>query len=170
MIFSLLIPLTTQRCDAAKPICGPCADHPKEDPCEYQDAKVRSRYQHLEDTIKELQERLAEHESPQQSAPPVLLQNPYAGPSSAPSTSLVHLPGSGEIATPISPFSNDVVLAVGKLSQSSYVGNNATNASLTDSPANVSVSTAPNVNVSVNCRPCYRPLESHIYLSYRTPQ
>ncbi|KAF4567212.1 hypothetical protein EYR36_010829 [Pleurotus pulmonarius] len=65
------------KCDGAKPICGPCMRHPKDDGCEYSDAQGRSRTKVLEETIQSLQARLDELQNPQDSTPSVTLHDPY---------------------------------------------------------------------------------------------
>ncbi|KAL0065433.1 hypothetical protein AAF712_007497 [Marasmius tenuissimus] len=64
------------KCDGARPICGPCERHPKDDPCEYADGPGRSRTRVLEDAVSRLEARLREYENPDES-PSVALHNPY---------------------------------------------------------------------------------------------
>lgn len=81
MPFSLLAKSLThfviQKCDGLRPICGPCARHPKDDPCEYADGPGRSRTKVLEDTVSRLEARLRELENPELSSPSVTLHDPY---------------------------------------------------------------------------------------------
>ncbi|KAJ6621028.1 hypothetical protein B0H10DRAFT_2019704 [Mycena sp. CBHHK59/15] len=49
------------KCDGVRPLCGPCARVPKEDPCEFTD--ITSRTKELEDTVYRLQSRINELES-----------------------------------------------------------------------------------------------------------
>ncbi|KAF7312833.1 hypothetical protein MKEN_00967000 [Mycena kentingensis (nom. inval.)] len=65
------------KCDGAKPVCGPCLRHPKDDDCEYNDGPNRSRTKALEDTVSRLEARLHELENPDASAPSVTLYDPY---------------------------------------------------------------------------------------------
>ncbi|KAG7087565.1 hypothetical protein E1B28_013520 [Marasmius oreades] len=65
------------KCDGARPICGPCQRHPKDDPCEFADGPGRSRTRVLEDTVSRLEARLREYENPDET-PPVALHNPYS--------------------------------------------------------------------------------------------
>ncbi|KAJ3866117.1 hypothetical protein EV359DRAFT_37269 [Lentinula novae-zelandiae] len=65
-----------QRCDGARPICGPCQRTPKDDPCEYADGPGRSRTRALEETVSRLEARLRELEHPEET-PPMALHNPY---------------------------------------------------------------------------------------------
>ncbi|KIY46399.1 hypothetical protein FISHEDRAFT_47339 [Fistulina hepatica ATCC 64428] len=67
------------RCDAVRPICGPCSQHPKEDPCEY-DGAGRSRTRALEETVSRLEARIHELENPGLSTPSVTLYHPYSSP------------------------------------------------------------------------------------------
>jgi hypothetical protein len=73
-----LIPGLSQKCDGAKPICGPCLRHPKDDACEYSDGPGRSRTKALEDQVSRLEARLQELENPEASTPSVKLHDPYA--------------------------------------------------------------------------------------------
>ncbi|KAJ7658625.1 hypothetical protein DFH06DRAFT_1090136 [Mycena polygramma] len=67
------------RCDARKPICGPCCKHPKDDECEYSDTVGGgSRTRALEDTVRSLEARLYELEHPEDCTPSVTLFDPYA--------------------------------------------------------------------------------------------
>ncbi|KAF9264589.1 hypothetical protein L218DRAFT_231018 [Marasmius fiardii PR-910] len=65
------------KCDGARPICGPCQRHPKDDPCEYADGPGRSRTRVLEDTVSRLEARLREYENPDET-PSMALHNPYS--------------------------------------------------------------------------------------------
>ncbi|KAL0579394.1 hypothetical protein V5O48_002619 [Marasmius crinis-equi] len=67
------------KCDGARPICGPCQRHPKDDPCEFADGPGRSRTRVLEDTVSRLEARLREYENPDET-PSVALHNPYSQP------------------------------------------------------------------------------------------
>ncbi|KAJ7063734.1 hypothetical protein C8F01DRAFT_88862 [Mycena amicta] len=49
------------KCDGARPICGPCSKHPKDDECEYTDGPAR----------------LQELERPEENTPSVTLYDPY---------------------------------------------------------------------------------------------
>ncbi|KAH8831717.1 hypothetical protein DL96DRAFT_844730 [Flagelloscypha sp. PMI_526] len=71
------------KCDGQRPQCTPCATHPKDDPCEYQDGP-RSRSKALEDRITFLESRIFELEHPDQTPSMELLQ-PYRA-SSLPSS------------------------------------------------------------------------------------
>ncbi|KAJ4479791.1 hypothetical protein C8J55DRAFT_514391 [Lentinula edodes] len=64
------------RCDGARPICGPCQQSPKEDPCEYADGPGRSRARVLEETVSRLEARLREYEHPEET-PSMELYDPY---------------------------------------------------------------------------------------------
>lgn len=66
------------KCDGAKPVCGPCRRHPKEDECEYSDGPGRSRTKALEEQVLRLESRLQELENPEASTPSVKLHDPYA--------------------------------------------------------------------------------------------
>lgn len=66
-----------QKCDGAKPVCGPCRRHPKEDECEYADGPGRSRTKALEEQVLRLEARLQELENPEATTPSVKLHDPY---------------------------------------------------------------------------------------------
>lgn len=94
------------KCDGAKPICGPCKLHPRDDECEYADGPGRSRTKVLEDTVSRLEARLLELENPEASTPSVLLHDPYRGYSQRLSTSPpVHIPETSLVFGQLSPFS-----------------------------------------------------------------
>ncbi|KAJ7577614.1 hypothetical protein C8J56DRAFT_1112945 [Mycena floridula] len=65
------------KCDGARPICGPCETHPKDDPCEFTDGPGRSRTRLLEATITRLEERIRELEQPERAGPSMVLHDPY---------------------------------------------------------------------------------------------
>nr|GAT54467.1 predicted protein [Mycena chlorophos] len=67
-----------QKCDGAKPICGPCLRAPKDDECEYADGPTRSRTKALEDTVQRLEARLHELEHPDETTPSITLYDPYS--------------------------------------------------------------------------------------------
>ncbi|KAF9017738.1 hypothetical protein BDZ89DRAFT_1140522 [Hymenopellis radicata] len=71
------------KCDGAKPICGPCLRHPKDDECEYADSPRRSRTKQLEDQVARLEARLRDLEQPELPSP-IILHNPYEDPAQAP--------------------------------------------------------------------------------------
>ncbi|KAG6896393.1 hypothetical protein C0992_008602 [Termitomyces sp. T32_za158] len=66
------------KCDGAKPLCGPCQKHPKDDDCEYADGPGKSRTKVLEDTVSRLEARLRDLEHPEESTPSVALHDPYS--------------------------------------------------------------------------------------------
>ncbi|KAJ3807085.1 hypothetical protein F5876DRAFT_48776 [Lentinula aff. lateritia] len=65
-----------QKCDGVRPICGPCVQSPKDDPCEYNNAPGRSRARVLEETVSRLKARLREYEHPEET-PSMELHDPY---------------------------------------------------------------------------------------------
>ncbi|KAF9264592.1 hypothetical protein L218DRAFT_998554 [Marasmius fiardii PR-910] len=99
------------KCDGARPICGPCQRHPKDDPCEYADGPGRSRTRVLEDTVSRLEARLREYENPDET-PSMALHSPYSTtPSEAQSLhlSVPSMPFGEPIsshASPSSPFAS----------------------------------------------------------------
>ncbi|KAJ7646877.1 hypothetical protein FB45DRAFT_677487, partial [Roridomyces roridus] len=66
-----------QKCDGVKPVCGQCTRAPKDDDCEYQEGRSRSRTKVLEDTVARLEARLQELEHPEENTPSVTLYDPY---------------------------------------------------------------------------------------------
>ncbi|KAH7878786.1 uncharacterized protein C8R40DRAFT_1166772 [Lentinula edodes] len=64
------------KCDGVQPMCGPCQQNPKEDPCEYANAPGRSRARVLEETVSRLEARLREYEHPEET-PSMELYDPY---------------------------------------------------------------------------------------------
>ncbi|KAJ3849410.1 hypothetical protein EV368DRAFT_47391, partial [Lentinula lateritia] len=64
------------KCDGVRPICGPCVQSPKDDPCEYNNAPGRSRARVLEETVSLLKARLREYEHPEET-PSMELHDPY---------------------------------------------------------------------------------------------
>lgn len=95
-----------QKCDATKPICGPCLRHPKDDPCEYSDGTGRSRTKVLEDTVSRLEARLHELEHPDETTPSVTLQDPYTQPQQREVPKLLLLsPPESQAYSPLPPFS-----------------------------------------------------------------
>ncbi|TRM56864.1 hypothetical protein BD626DRAFT_540943 [Schizophyllum amplum] len=65
------------KCDGARPVCGPCMKHPKDDECEF-DGPGRSRTKALEEQVNRLQSRIQELEHPGESTPSVTLHEPYS--------------------------------------------------------------------------------------------
>ncbi|KAJ3872729.1 hypothetical protein F5051DRAFT_338810 [Lentinula edodes] len=65
-----------RKCDGVRPICGPCQQSPKDDPCEYANAPGRSRARVLEETVSRLEARLREYEHPEET-PSMELYDPY---------------------------------------------------------------------------------------------
>ncbi|KIL56900.1 hypothetical protein M378DRAFT_435252 [Amanita muscaria Koide BX008] len=98
-----------QKCDGAKPTCGPCRKHPKEDDCEYSDGPTRSRTQILEETVSRLEARLYELEHPNETTPSVTLHDPYGrlheADLQAYSPPLLSFSDSGSGMSPFSPIS-----------------------------------------------------------------
>ena len=66
-----------QKCDGARPVCGPCLKHPKDDECEY-DGPGRSRTKALEEQVHRLESRIQELENPGETTPSVTLHEPYS--------------------------------------------------------------------------------------------
>ncbi|KAF8633206.1 hypothetical protein AX15_001474 [Amanita polypyramis BW_CC] len=97
------------KCDGAKPVCGPCRRHPKEDECEYSDGPTRSRTQILEETVSRLEARLYELEHPNETTPSVMLHDPYSRAhereSRTYSPPLLTFSDSGSGLSPFSPLS-----------------------------------------------------------------
>ncbi|KAF7329527.1 hypothetical protein MKEN_00215200 [Mycena kentingensis (nom. inval.)] len=89
---SVLLLTILQRCDGAKPVCGPCLRHPKDDECEYNDGPHRSRTKALEDTVSRLEARLHELENPDASTPSVTLFDPYTTPYPPPPPGRLSIP------------------------------------------------------------------------------
>ncbi|KAI5827875.1 hypothetical protein K523DRAFT_308419 [Schizophyllum commune Tattone D] len=65
------------KCDGARPVCGPCLKHPKDDECEY-DGPGRSRTKALEEQVHRLESRIQELENPGETTPSVTLHEPYS--------------------------------------------------------------------------------------------
>ncbi|KAL1745531.1 hypothetical protein HDZ31DRAFT_36200 [Schizophyllum fasciatum] len=65
------------KCDGARPVCGPCLKHPKDDECEY-DGPGRSRTKALEEQVHRLETRIQELENPGETTPSVTLHEPYS--------------------------------------------------------------------------------------------
>ncbi|KIL57959.1 hypothetical protein M378DRAFT_15912 [Amanita muscaria Koide BX008] len=97
------------KCDGAKPTCGPCRKHPKEDDCEYSDGPTRSITQILEETVSRLEARLYELEHPKETTPSVTLHDPYGrlheADLQAYSPPLLSFSDSGSGMSPFSPIS-----------------------------------------------------------------
>ncbi|KAA1476063.1 hypothetical protein DENSPDRAFT_806624 [Dentipellis sp. KUC8613] len=90
------------RCDAAKPVCGPCSRAGRDKECGYMDVQVRSKTQVLEDDILALKARIKELEghNPNASPPrPVLLHSPHTAEQQSPTFGFP----SSSIAIPQSP-------------------------------------------------------------------
>ncbi|KIY70250.1 hypothetical protein CYLTODRAFT_419979 [Cylindrobasidium torrendii FP15055 ss-10] len=99
------------KCDGARPICGPCLSHPKDDECEYADSPRRSRAKQLEDQVAQLQARIKELETREQRAVSVALNQPYIPDSSSATTTL--LPSTSAQQWASSPYSSGPSLAAG---------------------------------------------------------
>ncbi len=80
------IPLP-QRCDGAKPSCQQCVRAKKQDLCEYDDGKGKTRTQLLRETVARLEARIRELESPEHTSSSVPLFDPHAIPGSEDSSS-----------------------------------------------------------------------------------
>ncbi|KAI0301047.1 hypothetical protein B0F90DRAFT_1911982 [Multifurca ochricompacta] len=75
------------RCDGAKPSCQQCARAKKQDLCEYDDGRGKTRTQLLRETIARLEARIQELESPEHTSTSVPLFDPHAIPVSEDSSS-----------------------------------------------------------------------------------
>ncbi|KAG6830373.1 hypothetical protein H0H92_001010 [Tricholoma furcatifolium] len=95
------------KCDAAKPTCGPCRKHPKEEDCEYADGPGRSRTKALEEHVSRLEARINELEHPDETTPSVILHDPYSPyhESIAKASPALFIPESRSV-DPLSPFSS----------------------------------------------------------------
>jgi hypothetical protein len=79
--------LPPQRCDGAKPSCQQCVRAKKQDLCEYDDGKGKTRTQLLRETVARLEARIKELESPEHTSSSVPLFDPHAIPGSEDSSS-----------------------------------------------------------------------------------
>ncbi|KAJ7157317.1 hypothetical protein C8R46DRAFT_423643 [Mycena filopes] len=69
------------KCDARRPVCGPCEVSSRADDCEYTDNQNRSRADILEEDISRVQDRIYELEHPVEAAgAAVFLYHPYRQP------------------------------------------------------------------------------------------
>ncbi|KZT10443.1 uncharacterized protein LAESUDRAFT_425502 [Laetiporus sulphureus 93-53] len=89
-----------QKCDGARPICGPCIRSNRESDCEYTDGPTPSPTQVLEDNISRLEARIYELEHPEMVTPSVTLYDPrsappVAGPSSVSACQAQNMPIAG---------------------------------------------------------------------------
>lgn len=75
------------RCDGAKPSCQQCVRAKKQDLCEYDDGKGKTRTQLLRETVARLEARIKELESPEHTSSSVPLFDPHAIPGSEDSSS-----------------------------------------------------------------------------------
>jgi len=75
------------RCDGTKPSCQQCIRAKKQDLCEYDDGKGKTRTQLLRETISRLEARIKELESPEHTSTSVPLFDPHALPISEDSSS-----------------------------------------------------------------------------------
>ncbi|KAI9453778.1 hypothetical protein BJY52DRAFT_1123297 [Lactarius psammicola] len=75
------------RCDGAKPSCQQCVRAKKQDLCEYDDGKGKTRTQLLRETVARLEARIRELESPEHTSSSVPLFDPHAIPGSEDSSS-----------------------------------------------------------------------------------
>ena len=76
-----------QRCDGAKPSCQQCVRAKKQDLCEYDDGKGKTRTQLLRETVARLESRIKELESHEHTSSSVPLFDPHAIPGSEDSSS-----------------------------------------------------------------------------------
>ena len=85
--FPLSLIFPPQRCDGAKPSCQQCVRAKKQDLCEYDDGKGKTRTQLLRETVARLEARIKELESPEHTSSSVPLFDPHAIPGSEDSSS-----------------------------------------------------------------------------------
>ncbi len=67
-----------QRCDGAKPSCQQCVRAKKQDLCEYDDGKGKTRTQLLRETVSRLEARIKELETTELTSPSIPLFDPHA--------------------------------------------------------------------------------------------